>query len=134
MICSTCSCSAGKACGPTLSTALMLSPLKFCFRHWDHRATGPDKRPPTGYHGGVSLRTATMVDSYDDSLDTGEKSKSQVKRELHALVDLGERLTTLKPDLVAKLPLTDAIAPGLADAPKHTANIARKRHFSSSAG
>jgi hypothetical protein len=39
-----------------------------------HRATGPDKRPPTGYHGGVSLRTATMVDSYDDSLDTGEKA------------------------------------------------------------
>jgi hypothetical protein len=38
-----------------------------------------------------------------------EKSKSQVKRELHALVDLGERLTTLKPDLLAKLPLTDAL-------------------------
>ncbi|BCX66156.1 MULTISPECIES: ribosome biogenesis factor YjgA [Pseudomonas] len=70
-----------------------------------------------------------MVDSYDDSLDTGEKSKSQVKRELHALVDLGERLTTLKPDLVAKLPLTDALRRALADAPKHTANIARKRHL-----
>ncbi|MNE00026.1 hypothetical protein D3C80_924210 [compost metagenome] len=94
-----------------------------------HRATGPDKRPPTGYHGGVSLRTATMVDSYDDSLDTGEKSKSQVKRELHALVDLGERLTTLKPDLLAKLPLTDGMRRALADAPKHTANIARKRHL-----
>jgi ribosome-associated protein len=70
-----------------------------------------------------------MVDSYDDSLDTGEKSKSQVKRELHALVDLGERLTTLKPDLLAKLPLTDALRRALADAPKHTANIARKRHL-----
>ena len=70
-----------------------------------------------------------MVDSYDDSLD-GEKSKTQVKRELHALVDLGERLTTLKPDLLAKLPLTDAMRRALADAPKHTANIARKRHIS----
>ena len=70
-----------------------------------------------------------MVDSYDDSLDTGEKSKSQVKRELHALVDLGERLTTLKPDLLAKLPLTDGMRRALADAPKHTANIARKRHL-----
>ncbi|SDS69567.1 ribosome-associated protein [Pseudomonas asplenii] len=69
-----------------------------------------------------------MVDSYDDSLD-GEKSKSQVKRELHALVDLGERLTTLKPDLLAKLPLTDGLRRALADAPKHTANIARKRHI-----
>lgn len=70
-----------------------------------------------------------MVDSYDDSLD-GEKSKTQVKRELHALVDLGERLTTLKKDLIAKLPLTDEMRRALADAPKHTANIARKRHIS----
>ena len=69
-----------------------------------------------------------MVDSYDDSLD-GEKSKTQVKRELHALVALGERLTTLKPDLIAKLPLTDEMRRALADAPKHTANIARKRHI-----
>lgn len=69
-----------------------------------------------------------MVDSYDDSLD-GEKSKTQVKRELHALVDLGERLTTLKADVLAKLPLTDALRKALAEAPKHTANIARKRHI-----
>ena len=69
-----------------------------------------------------------MVDSYDDSLDEG-KSKTQVKRELHALVDLGERLTTLKADTLAKLPLTDAMRKALADAPKHTANIARKRHI-----
>ena len=69
-----------------------------------------------------------MVDSYDDAFD-GEKSKSQVKRELHALVDLGERLTTLKPDLLLKLPLTDALRRALADASKHTANIARKRHI-----
>jgi ribosome-associated protein len=69
-----------------------------------------------------------MVDSYDDSLD-GEKSKTQIKRELHALVDLGERLTTLKADVQAKLPLTDALRKALADAPKHTAHIARKRHI-----
>jgi ribosomal 50S subunit-associated protein YjgA (DUF615 family) len=53
-----------------------------------------------------------MVDSYDDSLDTGEKSKSQVKRELHALVDLGERLTTLKPDLIGKTAADRRHAPG----------------------
>jgi ribosome-associated protein len=69
-----------------------------------------------------------MVDAYDDSLEEG-KSKTQVKRELHALVDLGERLTTLKADTLAKLPLTDALRKALADAPKHTANIARKRHI-----
>ncbi|WP_407312256.1 ribosome biogenesis factor YjgA [Pseudomonas sp. nanlin1] len=69
-----------------------------------------------------------MVDSYDDSLDEG-KSKTQVKRELHALVDLGERLTTLKPDVLARLPLSDPLRRALADAPKHTSNIARKRHI-----
>ena len=69
-----------------------------------------------------------MVDSYDDAFD-GEKSKSQVKRELHALVDLGERLTTLKPDLLNKMPLTDALRRALVDASKHTAHIARKRHI-----
>ncbi|MES2820681.1 MAG: ribosome biogenesis factor YjgA [Pseudomonadota bacterium] len=68
-----------------------------------------------------------MSEYLDDFSD--EKSKSQVKRELHALVDLGERLTTLKPDLIARLPLTDALRLALAEAPKHTANIARKRHM-----
>ncbi|WP_409276625.1 ribosome biogenesis factor YjgA [Pseudomonas defluvii] len=71
-----------------------------------------------------------MVDSYDDAFDEGEKSKTQIKRELHALVDLGERLTTLKPDTLARLPLTDALRRALADASKHTAHIARKRHLS----
>ncbi|MDH1262279.1 MULTISPECIES: ribosome biogenesis factor YjgA [unclassified Pseudomonas] len=59
---------------------------------------------------------------------SGEKSKSQVKRELHALQDLGQRLTTLKPDLLNKLPLTDGLRRALEEAPKHTANAAKKRH------
>ena len=58
-----------------------------------------------------------------------EKSKTQVKRELHALQDLGERLATLKPDVLDRLPLTDALRKALADSPKHTAHIARKRHL-----
>ncbi|MBD1553339.1 ribosome biogenesis factor YjgA [Pseudomonas typographi] len=69
-----------------------------------------------------------MVDSYDDSLGEG-KSKSQVKRELHALTELGERLATLKADVLARLPLTDALRRAIEDAPKHTANAARKRHI-----
>ena len=68
-----------------------------------------------------------MSDYLDDFSE--EKSKTQVKRELHALVDLGERLTTLKPDLLNRLPLTDGLRRALAYAPKHTANIARKRHI-----
>ncbi|MBT8766245.1 ribosome biogenesis factor YjgA [Pseudomonas boanensis] len=69
-----------------------------------------------------------MSEFFDDDF-SGEKSKSQIKRELHALQDLGERLTTLKPDVLAKLPLTDALQKALAEAPKHKAHIARKRHI-----
>ncbi|MDO9323005.1 MAG: DUF615 domain-containing protein, partial [Pseudomonas sp.] len=53
-----------------------------------------------------------MSQNLDDFSE--EKSKSQVKRDLHALVDLGERLTTFKPDLIARLPLTDALRRALA--------------------
>ncbi len=70
-----------------------------------------------------------MVDSYDDAFN-GEKSKTQVKRELQALVDMGERLTLLKPDTLAKLPLTDELRKALEEHKKHTANEAKRRHRS----
>ena len=69
-----------------------------------------------------------MSEFFDDDF-SGEKSKSQVKRELHALQELGERLTTFKADVLAKLPLTDALQKALAEAPKHKAHVARKRHI-----
>src|SRR5690606_24996245 len=51
------------------------------------------------YHGEHFYWTGPMSDTSDfDEFD--EKSKSQVKRELHALQELGERLTTLKPELL----------------------------------
>lgn len=80
------------------------------------------------YHGGISQWTIPMSEYSDDGAFE-EKSKSQVKRELHALQELGERLATLKPDLLDRLPLSDALRKALADAPKHTAHIARKRHI-----
>ncbi|MDD2060512.1 ribosome-associated protein [Pseudomonas sp. GD03860] len=70
-----------------------------------------------------------MVDSYDNAFD-GEKSKTQIKREMQALVDMGERLTTLKPDTLAKLPLTDELRMALEEHKKHTANEAKRRHRS----
>lgn len=69
-----------------------------------------------------------MPEFLDDDF-SGEKSKTQVKRELHALQELGERLTTFKPDVLAKLPLSDALQKALAEAPKHKAHVARKRHI-----
>tara|TARA_B100001059_G_C17662438_1_gene490140 strand:- start:14 stop:598 length:585 start_codon:yes stop_codon:yes gene_type:complete len=78
------------------------------------------------YHDDVIHWIVPMSEYLDDFSD--EKSKTQVKRELHALQDLGQRLTTLKPDLLNKLPLTDALRKALEEAPKHTANSAKKRH------
>lgn len=72
------------------------------------------------------LLDTTMPELHDDAFE--EKSKTQVKRELHALQDLGARLAGLKPDLLDKLPMTDELRRALAEAPKHTANSARKRH------
>ena len=69
-----------------------------------------------------------MSEYFDDDF-SGEKSKTQIKRELHALQELGQRLTTVKPDLLNKMPLTDELRRALAEAPKHTANAAKKRHI-----
>ena len=69
-----------------------------------------------------------MAEFFDDDF-SGEKSKSQIKRELHELQELGARLTTLTLDMLAKLPLSDALHKALLDAPKHHAHIARKRHL-----
>ncbi|MCY1435162.1 hypothetical protein D3C76_1298490 [compost metagenome] len=70
-----------------------------------------------------------MAEYHDDDSLFEEKSKTQIKRELHALQDLGERLTTFKADVLERLPLTDPLRRALADAPKHKANVARKRHL-----
>lgn len=66
------------------------------------------------------------IDYQDDLYD--EKSKSQVKREMLALQDLGARLATFKPELLNKLPLSDALLKALEESKRHTAHIARKRH------
>lgn len=58
-----------------------------------------------------------------------EKSKSQIKREMLALQDLGLRLAELKPDVLQQLPLNDALLNAIHESKKHTAHIARKRHM-----
>lgn len=74
----------------------------------------------------ISKDTA-MAEFHDDFSE--EKSKSQVKREMLALQELGDRLTKLKADMLARLPLTDGLRKALDEAPKHTAHAARKRHI-----
>ena len=47
--------------------------------------------------------------SEHSDVDDFDEKANRVKRELLALQELGERLTTLKPDLIARLPLGDAL-------------------------
>lgn len=57
-----------------------------------------------------------------------EKSKSQIKRELLALQELGARLAAEKPEILQQMPLDDALRRALEESKKHTRHIARKRH------
>lgn len=68
-----------------------------------------------------------MLEPTQVALD--EKSKSQIKRELQALQKLGVRLTECSPELLGALPLSDLLRKALAEASKHQAHSARKRHL-----
>lgn len=57
-----------------------------------------------------------------------EKSKSQIKREFLDLQQLGARLAKEKPEILAKMPLNDALRKALEESKRHTKHIARKRH------
>jgi len=68
-----------------------------------------------------------MTDTTDSEF-SDEKSKSQIKREMLALQDLGARLAELKPDILQQMQLNDELLKALDDSKRHTKHIARKRH------
>ncbi len=54
-----------------------------------------------------------------EEIDTEDEvyvSKSQKKRDSHALQDLGKRMISLKPEILKKLPLSEEILKALLDA------------------
>lgn len=66
----------------------------------------------------------------DDEQDyPEEKSKSQVKREYHALQDLALELTQLKPSQLQKLELPEPVLRGIAEFQNISAHGARKRQL-----
>lgn len=71
-----------------------------------------------------------MTDFQDEEQTDEGKSKTQVKRELDQLKELGRRLTELKPAQLDKLQLTDKLRAALEEAHRHTARGALKRHLS----
>lgn len=72
-----------------------------------------------------------MTDWYQDgSSDEPEvKSKTQVKREMEALQELGKRLIGQKPEFLDKLPLSDRLRAALVEADRITQNEAKRRHL-----
>jgi len=56
-------------------------------------------------------------------------SKSQRKREMHALQDLGEELVALSTDQLAKVPLPESLADAVREARRITKHEARRRQM-----
>ncbi|MDR5868405.1 ribosome biogenesis factor YjgA [Halomonas koreensis] len=56
-------------------------------------------------------------------------SKSQLKREMHALQALGERLIAMKPAERARFPLSDELLAAIAETDRIRAREARRRHM-----
>lgn len=72
-----------------------------------------------------------MIDEADD-LDAPAEgpSKSQIKREMHALRDLGERITELPNGQRDALPLSEAMRRALVEFTRIRSREARRRHLS----
>ena len=56
-------------------------------------------------------------------------SKSQLKREMHALQELGEQLVALSLDQLKKVPMPDALADAVREAKRMTKHEARRRQM-----
>ncbi|NMG77633.1 ribosome biogenesis factor YjgA [Aromatoleum diolicum] len=65
----------------------------------------------------------------DDSGVPEPPSKSQRKRESHALQDLGEQLVALSLDQLKKVPLPESLADAVRDAKRMTKHEARRRQM-----
>jgi ribosome-associated protein len=57
------------------------------------------------------------------------KSKSQRKRDMHALQDLGKHLMELRPDQLANLPMSDTLRRAIDESRRIRQNEARRRHL-----
>ncbi len=72
-----------------------------------------------------------MNDDHEQDYNDDEllKSKSQLKREMHALQDLGKHLMDLRPDQIASLPMSDTLRTAIDESRRIRQNEARRRHL-----
>lgn len=71
------------------------------------------------------------TENHDDSLyeDPDFKSKSQLKREMHALQKLAGELIALKPGQVAEVPMSDTLRGAIEESWRISQNEAKRRHM-----
>lgn len=70
-----------------------------------------------------------MSHSDDDNIEYELVSKTEMKREMHRIQALGEKLLTLRPDQLANIPMTDRLAAAVDESKRITKNEARRRHL-----
>ncbi|MAA66103.1 MAG: hypothetical protein CL581_15170 [Alteromonadaceae bacterium] len=69
------------------------------------------------------------TDSNEHDSDELYKSKSELKREMHALQDFGKRLMELKPEQLAPLKMSDTLRTAIEESRRIRQNEARRRHL-----
>ena len=68
-----------------------------------------------------------LPDEFEDEDDDRPPSKSQVKREMHALLDLGKELVELSPERLKQLPLAERLYEAIRQAQRITSHGGRRR-------
>lgn len=79
----------------------------------------------------MNSNTPDPAQDSDDDFDDRGPSKSQVKREMHALLDLGKELVELPTDRLKQLPLADRLYEAIREAQRISSHGGRRRqvHF-----
>lgn len=79
----------------------------------------------------MNIHTPESADGDIDSDYDDRPSKSQVKREMHALLDLGKELVALSPERLRQLPLAERLYEAIREAQRTTSREGRRRqiHF-----
>jgi ribosome-associated protein len=78
----------------------------------------------------LGIITTMMVEPNDDALHATEPpSKTQRKKEMHALQSLGEDLVQLRRDQLQRIDLPDALREAIEFAHRVTSHEARRRHM-----
>ncbi len=68
-------------------------------------------------------------DGGEDDYEDAGPSKSEIKRQMLALQDLGKKLTTLSPEALARLPLSDSVRAAVKEYQKIRTFKAQQRHI-----